>query len=158
MKLIHVLAAIVAVGSNVTYGFWLVRGSRDPKALPFALQGVKLIDDRVANPSYGLLLVTGILLVLVGHIPITTSWVIVALALYVAAVLLGALGYTPSLKRQILLLESEGAQSGGFRAAAKRGTVIGAVLGVMVLLIIFLMVFKPVLWGEPRAALVDASV
>ena len=49
LKWLHVLAAIVAVGSNVTYGIWVARASRNPKALPFTLRGIQLIDDRVAE-------------------------------------------------------------------------------------------------------------
>jgi uncharacterized membrane protein len=66
IKLLHVLAAAIAVGANVTYAIWIAAGSRDPKTLPFALRGVKLIDDRLANPAYGLLLITGVAMVLVG--------------------------------------------------------------------------------------------
>ena len=146
LKFLHVLAAVVAVGTNVTYGIWIATGSRDPKVLPFALRGVKLIDDRMSNPAYGLLLVTGILMVIVGGLPLSTSWLVAALVLYVAVVLLGLLGYTPTLRKQIRLLESEGAGSAAYKSAARRGMVIGPVLGVIVLAIIFLMVFKPVLW------------
>jgi uncharacterized membrane protein len=147
LKFVHVLAAIVAVGANVTYGIWIATGSRDPTVLPFALRGIKLLDDWLANPAYGLLLVTGILMVLVGSIPVTTPWVISALVLYVIAVLLGLLGYTPALKRQIRLLDSEGLGSEHYKTAARDGLVIGIALGVVTVLIVFLMVVKPGLWA-----------
>jgi uncharacterized membrane protein len=146
IKLLHVLAAAIAVGANVTYAIWIAVGSRDPKTLPFALRGVKHIDDRLANPAYGLLLVTGVAMVLVGRIPITTSWLLVALFLYVAVVLVGLLGYTPTLKKQIQLLDSPGFASEGYKAAAGRGIVLGVVLAVLVVAIIFFMVVKPILW------------
>jgi uncharacterized membrane protein len=146
LKFLHVLAAVVAVGSNVTDALWLARASREPKFLPFALRGVKLIDDRMANPADGLLLLTGILMVVVGPLPLSTPWLLSALVLYVAVVLLGVLGYTPALKRQIALLDKEGDGSAGYKAAAKSGTTIGVILGVVVVVIIFLMVFKPALW------------
>jgi hypothetical protein len=53
LKWLHVLAAIVAIGANVTYGIWIARASRNPDVLPFTLRGIKLIDDRIANPAYG---------------------------------------------------------------------------------------------------------
>jgi uncharacterized membrane protein len=65
LKWLHVLAAIVAVGSNITYGMWMTHASRNPESLPFTLHGIQLIDDRVANPAYGVLLVTGLLMVVV---------------------------------------------------------------------------------------------
>jgi uncharacterized membrane protein len=52
LKLLHVLAAIVAVGANLTYGIWMTRASRSPYVLPFTLRGIKLIDDHVARLDY----------------------------------------------------------------------------------------------------------
>lgn len=147
LKWLHVLAAIVAVGSNVTYGIWIVRAFRSPEALPFTLRGVKLIDDRVANPAYGLLLATGLLMVFVVQLPLTTPWLLTALVLYVIVVLVGLLGYTPTLRHQIRMLESEGFHSPNYQALARRGTVLGLVLAILVIVIVFLMVVKPGLWA-----------
>jgi len=147
LKWLHVLAAIVAVGSNVTYGIWIARASRDPEALPFTLRGVKLIDDRVANPAYGLLLATGLLMVFVVRLPLTTPWLLTALVLYVIVVLVGLWGYTPTLRHQIRMLDSEGFHSPTYQALARRGTILGLVLAVLVIVIVFLMVVKPGLWA-----------
>jgi len=146
LKLLHVVAAITAVGANITYAVWIAMGSRDPKALPFALRGIKRIDDRLANPAYGLLLVTGVGMMLINGIPITTPWLASGLVLYVAIVLVGVLGYTPTLKEQIRLIEKDGAGSQAYEAAARKGTRQGVVLGVLALLVLFLMVVKPALW------------
>jgi uncharacterized membrane protein len=146
LKLLHVLAAIVAVGSNVTYGIWIASASRDGTTLPFTLKVIKRIDDRMSNPAYGLLLVTGVTMMLVGGMPIATSWLVTAFVLYVALVFVGVLGYTPTLKAQIALLERGGRGSKEYLAAANRGQRLGIVIGVLVLLIILLMVMKPTLW------------
>ncbi len=37
IKWLHVLLAIVAVGTNITYGVWLARAERSPEVLPFTL-------------------------------------------------------------------------------------------------------------------------
>ncbi len=147
LKWLHILSAIVAVGANVTYGIWLVRASRQPDALPFTLLGIKLIDDRLANPAYGLLLVTGLLMVFTVGMPLTTPWLLTALVLFVLVGLVGALGYTPTLRRQIQLLDSEGVHSPGYQAAARQGIILGGVLVVLVIVIVYLMVVKPGLWG-----------
>lgn len=147
LKWLHVLAAIVAVGSNVTYGIWVARASRNPKALPFTLRGIQLIDDRVANPAYGLLLVTGLPMVFVIRLPLTTPWLLMAFVLYILVVLVGLLGCTPTLRRQIQILDSEGFQSPTYQALARRGTRLGAVLAFLVIVIVYLMVVKPGLWG-----------
>jgi uncharacterized membrane protein len=143
LKWVHVLAAIVAVGANLTYGIWLTRASRDPQVLPFTLRGVKLIDDRLANPAFGLLLITGLLMIFVLPLPLTTPWVLTALVLYVFLILIGLLGYTPTLRRQIQVLDSEGIASANYKALSRRGIILGAVLGVLVMVIVFLMVVKP---------------
>jgi uncharacterized membrane protein len=147
MKWVHVLAAITALGSNITYGFWIARASREPAVLPFTLRSIKRIDDRIANPAYGVLLLTGLALAGIGRLPIRTPWVATALALYAVMFLVAVFGYSPVLKRQIAALDAEGVSSAAYRSAAARGRLIGAVLGVVVIAIVFLMVVKPPLWG-----------
>ncbi len=147
VKWLHILSAMVAVGSNITYGIWISRASRNPEALPFTLRGVKLIDDRLANPAYGLLLITGLLMVFIVRFPLTTPWILTALILYAALALTGFFGYTPTLKRQIQLLESQGPASAEYQTLARRGTLIGILVAILAVSIIFLMVVKPALWS-----------
>ena len=71
LKFFHILFAIIAVGFNASYGIWLARAARERDHEAFALRGVKLLDDRFANPAYGLLLVTGLLMVWVGDLDLT---------------------------------------------------------------------------------------
>ncbi len=62
------------------------------------------------------------------------------------AVLLGLFVYTPTLRSQIRVLDSEGASSSpAFQALSKRGTIVGMALAVDVVIIVFLMVTKPTL-------------
>ena len=145
LKFLHVLLAIVAVGFNATYGIWLARAARERDHEAFALRGVKFLDDRFANPAYGLLLVTGLLMVWVGDLDLAQFWILTALVLYAIAVVLGAFVYTPTLRNQIAALESGGPDSGAFRALSKRGTTVGILLAVDVIAIVFLMVTKPTL-------------
>ena len=147
LKFLHVLLAIMAVGANVTYGVWLSRAARDPRHLPFALRGVKRLDDRLANPAYALLLVTGVAMIYAGRLRWATPWLLTGLVLYGGLLVLGLAGYTPLLRRQIVALEAEGPDSPAYRRLSGRGTLPGAVIAVVVLLIIFLMVAKPALWG-----------
>src|SRR5437016_10969463 len=104
LKFIHILSAIVAVGANITYGVWNVRGAGDPAHLGFALKGIKFLDDRIANPAYGVLLLTGLIMVFMQW-RITDLWIILALVLFAAVVVLGVAFYSPLLKNQIKLVE-----------------------------------------------------
>ena len=67
LKIIHVMAAIVAVGGNLTYAFWLRRAGRDPDRLVWTMEGIRRFDRAIANPSYIVLLVSGILMVTTGQ-------------------------------------------------------------------------------------------
>jgi uncharacterized membrane protein len=147
IKVVHVFAAIVAVGANVTYGIWIGRAKRDPATLPFALRGVKFLDDRVANPCYGLLILTGFAMVGVSKMPLTTPWVLSAIGLVLVVFTVAIFGYTPALRRQIEALDRGGARSVEYLAFAGRSTRLGAVLGILVAAIVVLMVVKPQLWG-----------
>lgn len=145
IKFIHVLLAITAFGSNITYAAWNARSAQQSEHLSFALRGIKFIDDYIANPCYGLLLVSGVTLVFVGKFPWPT-WIITALVLYVVAIVIALAGYSPSLRRQIAALEAEGSQSANYLRWAGRARVTGIATAPFILAIVFIMVVKPRLW------------
>jgi len=143
LKFIHIFAAITAVGMNISYGIWLGRADNDLARNTFALKTIKFIDDRIANPAYGVLLITGLLMVLTLPIPITTLWIDIALILYVALLVVAIGFYSPTLRNQVKLVEAGDSTSAEFHRLNSRGTMVGAALGVIVFLILVLMVFKP---------------
>ena len=143
VKFVHILLAITAVGFNASYAIWTQRAARSPEHLGFALRGVKFMDDRVANPAYGLLLLTGLTMVFVGHLSLTTFWIGAALVLWLVVVMLGLLFYTPALRRQIQALDTHGPESAEYRALSNRSAMAGIGTSIVVLAIIVLMVFKP---------------
>jgi uncharacterized membrane protein len=144
LKLIHIFAAIVAVGSNVTYGVWTTRAARDAAHTGFALKGIKFLDDRIANPAYGVLFLTGLIMVFTAHWGFQL-WVIVAIVLFVAIAVIGFAVYSPLLKRQIALTDAGDTASPEFEALTRRGRMMGPILGLLVLVILVMMVFKPAL-------------
>ena len=144
LKFNHIAAAIVAVGSNITYGVWNARLQGDRSHAGFALKGIKFIDDRIANPAYGMLLLTGVLMLLVGHMPFS-FWIIAALILFAVVVVLGVAVYTPLLRNQIRLADAGDTSSAEFERLANRSRMLGPILGLVVVLILVMMVFKPTL-------------
>jgi uncharacterized membrane protein len=143
VKYLHVLLAIVAVGFNASYAIWLSRaGSKTEDAL-IVLRGIKFLDDRFANPAYALLLLTGLGMTFLAQIPLTTFWITAALVLYVILVVVAVAFYSPTLRRQIAVLESQGATSEKYARLGRRSTLVGLVLMLIVLVIVFLMVTKP---------------
>jgi uncharacterized membrane protein len=143
MKFLHVLLVVIAVGFNASYGIWIARAAREPEHMAHVLRGIKILDDRFANPAYVLILLLGLAMVWESGIPFSTLWIATSLVLYVVLVALAVAGYTPALRRQVALAEEGRVDSDEYRQVARRGATIGGILGVIVVIIIFLMVTKP---------------
>jgi Predicted integral membrane protein (DUF2269) len=139
---IHIVSVITAVGANITYGWWTIRARSEPAHTAFALKGIKFIDDRIANPAYGAVLVTGLIMTFMQW-HITDLWIIIALVLFAAIAALGLAVYSPLLKKQIGLADSGQIDSPEFERSIERSRRFGPGLGVLVFVILVLMVFKP---------------
>jgi uncharacterized membrane protein len=142
LKSLHVLSAITAVGSNFTYGVWSALAKKEPAHLGFALRGIKFVDDRVANPAYGVLLVTGLIMTFTMY-KITLTWILIGLGLYAVMAVLGVAVIGPSLTAQVKALDEGGAASPRYRAAEARVRGVGMFLGVLAVFVVFVMVVKP---------------
>ena len=143
-KFFHVLLAILAVGFNASYGFWLARMAKAPQGTQsHVLRTIKFLDDRIANPAYGLLLITGLFMVFNAGIPFSRLWIAAGIGLWVVLIFVGLGFYTPTLRDQIRVLESEGPGSEEYQRLAARGRSLGILLGIIVLVIVWLMVVKP---------------
>ncbi len=144
LKTLHVLSAITAMGANLTYGVWGARAARDREHLGFTLRGIQFLDQRVANPAYGVLLVTGLVMAVTTY-TITTRWILTGIILYVVLAAAAGAMFTPTLRRQIGALDAEGADSVAYRAADARARGIGMFLGVLLVVAVVVMVVKPTL-------------
>jgi uncharacterized membrane protein len=142
LKFVHVLLAITAVGSNITYAAWNIRGAMEPQHLSFALRGIKFLDNRVANPAYGLLLLTGLTLVVVGNWGLK-GWIIAALILFAALIIIAIGFYSRVTTRQIEVVESSGESSPAYQQLAGQARLYGIASLVIALVIVFVMVVKP---------------
>jgi uncharacterized membrane protein len=147
LKLVHVLSAIVAVGTNVTYFVWLaaMKGRSQPER-SFALKTIKALDSRLANPAYGILPLTGVIMILVSDgLELTTFWILFAIGLYILVGVIAGVFFAPSLRRQTELVATEAAASGAYDAAARRTRTTGLLTMLPVAGILYLMVMKPTL-------------
>ena len=144
LKFIHVLSAIVAVGANITYGVWNARISSEPNHAAFTLKGIRFIDNRIANPAYGVLLLTGSVMVFMDW-KITDLWVIIALVAFIAIAVIAFAVFTPLLRNQIKLADAGDTSSSAYVRLANRSRTLGPVLGILVVVILVMMVFKPTL-------------
>ncbi|TMC54923.1 MAG: DUF2269 family protein [Chloroflexi bacterium] len=143
LKFIHIAAVVTAVGANITYGVWNVRAQGNPAQLGFALKGIKFLDDRIANPAYGVVLLTGLVMIAAGRWSITSLWIIVALVLFAGVVVLAAAVYSPLLRNLIKLVDSGDTSSPEFERLSSRNRIVGPAIGLIVVVILAMMVFKP---------------
>jgi uncharacterized membrane protein len=145
LKYGHILMAMVAVGFNLSYAILIRRASAEPEHLGHVLRTVKLLDERFANPAYGVLFVLGLLMVFIGAPDIADLWIWLAIVLFLLATVLGFAVYAPLLRRQIAAVEAGGSSSSEYQALAGRAASLGAALGGIVIVIVGLMVLKPTL-------------
>jgi len=145
LKIGHILMAILAVGFNFSYAILIRRATAEPQHLGHVLRTVKLLDDRFANPAYGILFLLGLLMVFIGSYDITDLWVWLAILLFLIATVMGFAVYSPMLRRQIAAVEGPGPESEEYRALTGSGARLGALLGGIVVVIVALMVLKPTL-------------
>ncbi|GAB3356286.1 hypothetical protein GCM10027566_19090 [Arachidicoccus ginsenosidivorans] len=144
LKSVHILMAIMALGANLSYPLWLYIGHKNQKYLPFALNGIKMLDDYMANPAYILSLFTGLGLCWYMHLnPFTAFWLWGSLILYALAAGTGIAIYSPLLKKQIAALESAGKDSPLYQRLNKKGIYTGIFIFLLAFAIILLMVAKP---------------
>lgn len=142
LKVVHVLSAIVAVGANVTYAFWLRGAGTDTTRLVDRIEGVRRLDRRLANPAYIVVLITGILMVVTGAYSFETRWIATAIVLYVVVAALGFVAFAPAIRRQLAEARRD-ATSSAYAAAERRTTLLGLVTIGIVVVIVVLMVTKP---------------
>ncbi len=143
LKWLHVVAACVGFGSNVTHFFWLLSANADPPHRANTLRLVKKIDDRMAVPAYVVAIGCGAAMWW-WRWPAWDSWIVASVAL---TALLAAMGtaYGPFMKRWIRLAgEPQG--SAQLATLSRRLTVWWAGISLSVLVILYLMVWKPALW------------
>lgn len=141
LKFVHVLLAITALGSNITYGIWNMLAAREPANVLYTLKGIAFIDRRIANPSYGLLLITGLILVAMqwGW----RGWIVTALILFVLLIVVAVGFYARALREQIQVLATQGPASAAYKQLEGQARLYGIVAVLIALAIVFMMVVKP---------------
>ena len=144
VKFIHVFSVVIAVGFNFSYIIWMVKGKMEKDHLLFALKGIKFMDGKVANPCYGLILISGFTMAYIADYNIlAVTWIFYPLVLFGIMGILAFAVYSPTLKKQIAILEKQDMDAPEYRAVEKKQMVVGAILFVLVVAIIAIMVIKP---------------
>jgi uncharacterized membrane protein len=141
LKFLHILIAILALGTSAGLGIVLEFYGDHPAHGAFVLRAIERIVAFFVIPGYVLMLVTGLWMMNLSW-PFTTKWIQAALALWgIGIVLLGI--SLAVLHNQIGLFETEGPASPSYRQVSLLGRGLGAATGLVVIVILYLMVFKP---------------
>jgi uncharacterized membrane protein len=148
LKYAHIVGATILFGTGLGIAFFLFLAvrSRDIASIAATLRGVVLADVVFTAPAVIAQLVTGTLLALIAGIPLTTTWIVASLALYiiVGACWLPVVAIQIRMKR---LAEAAAAAGGPLPLEFDRLYRVWFTLGwpafLGVLGILALMVFKP---------------
>jgi len=143
LKVVHVLSAIVWMGGGValtTVLFRIMRAGDRPTLGPLVAQTAKFMAS-VGGPASGLLLVSGIAMVLVAHMSFKTPWIGLGFG---GIILLGAYGGLVMSKRMTAL--EQAVNTGDDATLARAGAKVrqsSFVLIAIMVAIVALMVLKP---------------
>jgi uncharacterized membrane protein len=143
LKLAHVLLAIVALGGSLTFPVWRRRAEASPEQLAFTIRSIRWMDSRIVIPAYALLALTGVALAVAGAIPLTAGWLVLSIALYALATVIGLFVLGPTGKRQLALLASGSGGSVEYARVARSTRLAELVAVACLALIAVLMVLKP---------------
>jgi uncharacterized membrane protein len=141
VKFLHILIAIVALGTSAGLGIVLEFYGDNPTHGAFVLRAIKRIIVLFVMPGYVLMLLTGLWMASLSW-PLTTRWIQAALALWCIGALLLVISVAV-LRKQIELFNTQGPASAVYRRASLLGRALGAGTGLVIVLLLYLMVFKP---------------
>jgi uncharacterized membrane protein len=141
IKFLHILIAILALGTSAGLGIVLEFYGDHPTHGAFVLGAIKRIVALFVVPGYVLMLATGLWMTNLSW-SMTTKWIQVALVLWGVGMVMLAISVT-ALHRQIGLFNTEGPTSSVYRKMSLLGRGLGAATGLIVVIILYFMVFKP---------------
>ena len=143
LLILHVLSAMIAVGTNVSYLIWTRRAVLVPESREFTLTTVRILETRLAIPAYVIALATGVGLIFARSYPISTPWIELSILLWVAIMALGGF-HARVIKRQLAIADTD---SDAYESGHAKGRVLMALIALCAVGTLYLMVAKPDLWG-----------
>ncbi len=141
VKFVHILVAIVAVGSSAGSSLWLRLAMRSPAHLPFALRSAKFLDDVLTRPGLIVLLVTGLWMA-ASRWTLALFWIRAAVGLLLLVLVLLYVVVGP-LMRRLIDAADDGLASKNWARRERLFELTGGGSGLIIILIVWLMVTKP---------------
>jgi uncharacterized membrane protein len=145
---VHVSAVVVGFGATFAEALaFPVAMKAGVRHLPYVHQLQLAINQRLAGPALGLVILTGIYQTIDGDWGFGSFWISATILI---AIVLGGLNgayFVPADRRLAAQAERElsagGTVSDDYRAKARTEGIVGAIAGLLVIAAVFLMVTKP---------------
>ena len=142
---LHILSAIVAVGVNASYFFWLRRAVVVPETRTYTLTTIRLLETRIAIPAYVIALATGVALVFTtAGYRFGMAWIDMSIVIWIVIMAIGGF-HARVVKRQ--LAAADAGDSDAYESGHARGRILMALIMLCAMGMLFLMVAKPALWS-----------
>jgi Predicted integral membrane protein (DUF2269) len=151
LLVLHVLAAIVAIGPNFAYSTIRALGRGEPQHANFATRVSHAISARLVYPVGLVIPATGIAMILILGLDLTarTSWWLDAAIVIYSGVYLYSFFVQRRIVERIIELTGSppppgsGGPPAGLAALAKRAASGGTAMLILLMVVVFLMVVKP---------------
>jgi hypothetical protein len=145
---VHISAAVVGFGATFAEAIMFpVAMKAGVKHLPFVHQLQLAINQRMAGPALGIVILTGIYQTIDGDWGFGSFWISATFLIVIALGALNGVYFVPADRRLAEQSQREidetGNVSADYLAQARREGIMGAIAGLLVIAAIFLMVTKP---------------
>ena len=145
---IHVSAVVVGFGATFAEAIMFpVAMKAGVRHLPYVHQLQLAINQRMAGPALGLVILTGIYQTIDGDWGFGSFWISATFLIVIALGAMIGVYFVPTDRKLAVQAQREIDESGNvsdeYQAQARREGVMGGVAGLLVIVAIFLMVTKP---------------
>jgi len=144
---VHVTAVVVGLGATFAESLLFPVAMRaGTRHLAYVHRVQLAINQRLATPALGVIVLTGIYQTIDGDWGFGSFWISATFAIVIVIGAINGAYFIPTDRRLAAMAEREqGGErlSDEYQSAARREGMMGAVTGILVILAIFLMVTKP---------------
>lgn len=149
LKLLHIFGVVLFLGNIITAVLWksLADRSNDARVIAYAMEGIIAADRYFTVPGVGLILVTGISLVITsGYSFLGTTWVWQSLVLFAISGIV-FMGFLAPLQRRLRDVAVQGGRGGfdrvTYQRLSRQWAIWGSLATLAPLAALGLMVLKP---------------
>jgi uncharacterized membrane protein len=149
-KTLHVLAVVMFIGNIATGVFWKAHAdtSRDPRIIAHTMRGIIKSDRLFTIPGVFLIILAGVGMAVVGHIPIIrTSWTLAPIILFSISGIAFMAQVAPAQRRIAKLAEKAGTANEmdwtEYERLSRRWAISGWIALLTPLAALIVMVVKP---------------